>query len=184
MNTKLENNLKDLLNKYSNDINANQFDEIYKEAITLDDLEPSLVSYLTAVLHSAGIHPENYMSYIPRHFLYDSNIEEFTIPDNIRSIKTEAFSGSCLTQIKIPKQVETVGDDAFYMCDDLESVYIDNVDTIFGFGVFTFCDKLKKFTVNCYETDLENVIADWMQKDIFHSCPLESITCLDGEYYL
>ena len=67
-----------------------------------------------------------------------------TIPDNVTSIESCAFSDCCsLTSITIPDSVTNIGYEAFYNCTALKSVTIGNgVESI---GVFAFgdCSSLK-----------------------------------------
>ena len=57
-----------------------------------------------------------------------------------------------LTSITIPNSVTTIGDNAFYGCYSLTSVTIPDSVTTIGVGAFAFCDSLKEFKGK-YATD-------------------------------
>lgn len=55
--------------------------------------------------------------------LYLSDVAEFVVPDDVKSIAANAFYGNfSLTNISLPESVTAIGENAFYMCSYLASV--------------------------------------------------------------
>ena len=53
---------------------------------------------------------------------------DITLPNNVRIIAHSVFKDNLkLTSVTIPKNVQKVGDYAFYKCTNLEAVYISDV---------------------------------------------------------
>ena len=65
------------------------------------------------------------------------NIIGMVIPDSITSIGDYAFAGSSIVRIDIGKKVASIGENAFYGCEDLYAVY-SNSALAFGIGHTTF----------------------------------------------
>lgn len=55
--------------------------------------------------------------------LYLSDVADFTVPNDVKSIAANAFYGKfSLTNISLPESVTAIGENAFYMCSYLASV--------------------------------------------------------------
>ncbi len=76
--------------------------------------------------------------------------EGFVIPENIKSIGTEAFFG-CLKikSVSIPEGVTKIGKKAFDTCRMLASVTIPSTVTFIGDNAFNTCTKLSEVTFLC-----------------------------------
>lgn len=71
----------------------------------------------------------------------------FTIPAGVKTLKYRLFSNTQLKKIVIPATVEIIETEAFWGCDNLESVTIsEGVRAICG-DAFARCDKLTSFHV-------------------------------------
>ena len=112
-------------------IDNGDFDSIYADKIAYAysdtlDIEEFTGAFTEAML-SADINPLDYMKYIPPCFLYASDIEHFVIPDHIKDILYSAFD-LCdkLKHIVLHKNIEVVHNYAFYGCDQLTSIDIQN----------------------------------------------------------
>lgn len=147
---------KDLINENTKD----SWEEVYKE------LPEKITGEFTTIMLSAGIDPAQILGYIPRHYLYNSNIANYKIPDGVTSIGEGAFYACeswknitipnsvtrisdyafmyCirLTSIKIPGSVTNIGDGAFHACERLENVVIGEGVTSISSGAFACCDRL------------------------------------------
>ena len=67
-----------------------------------------------------------------------------TIPDSVTSIGDIAFYGcENLTSITIPNSITSIGDFAFEACPSLISITIPNSVTSIGINPFNYCKKLK-----------------------------------------
>lgn len=91
------------------------------------------------------VNPLDYMDYVPEVFFSHSPIINFTIPDNIKSIKSRAFD-KCrsLTTIEIPNSVIDIGEGAFQACTTLTSVMIPDSVKIIGELAFEYCHSLER----------------------------------------
>ncbi len=76
-----------------------------------------------------------------------SNLKTIDIPNNVTSLYSYAFSGSCITSINMPNSVKTIGDNAFSNCLSLLSVSIPNSVTSIGSSVFSGCSALTSVTI-------------------------------------
>lgn len=74
----------------------------------------------------------------------DKSIRNVTIPDGVTSIGDEAFY-SCenLISIDIPNSVKSIGDGAFENCSSLTSIDIPNSVTSIGDNTFSACTNLE-----------------------------------------
>ena len=71
-----------------------------------------------------------------------------TIPNSVKSIEKETFSGcSGLTSVTIPNSVTSIGEYAFYRCSGLTSVTIPNSVTSIGNSAFYGCSSLTSITI-------------------------------------
>ena len=71
-----------------------------------------------------------------------------TIPSSVRSIAPIAFSHSELTSIAIPEGVESIGQQAFWECNDLQCVEIPKTITHLDKEIFFNCYKLSQISVD------------------------------------
>ncbi len=67
-------------------------------------------------------------------------------PVAVTSINTQMFTGTGITSITIPEGVTSIGQTAFYNCDELTEVILPN--TVTTVGKMAFCDCAKLETVN------------------------------------
>lgn len=103
----------------------------------------------TQIILTSGINePAKILGYIPGHYLYKSNIKNYKIPENVTSIRDWAFYNcESSTSVLIPISVTYIGCRAFSACDSLTSIQIpDSVATI-DFGAFASCDNLTSIVI-------------------------------------
>lgn len=83
-----------------------------------------------------------------RKYNHKYGITEITIPDNVKIIMGNAFSGqNKLINIIIPDSVTTIGGGAFQGCIRLTNIIIPDSTTKIGKKAFFDCKKLKTVTV-------------------------------------
>ena len=76
------------------------------------------------------------------------NLTEFTIPDGVMQIKSEAFRDCTeLKSVTIPNSVTSIGDLAFFECTNLTSITIPNSVTSIGDSAFSQCSNLASITI-------------------------------------
>lgn len=74
-----------------------------------------------------------------------SNLTEINLPDNLTSIGEEAFSGcSSLTEINLPDNLTSIGGFAFYGCSSLTGIHLPANLTSIGRAPFEYCSNLTK----------------------------------------
>jgi len=84
------------------------------------------------------------------------NLENYSIPDSVRSIGSVAFSNcSLLRQIIIPVSVTSIGGGAFRGCSSLQQIIIPNSITHIGGGAFTGCKSLQQIIIPDSITNIE-----------------------------
>lgn len=136
----------DFINKYEDLIDANEWEKIYM--FTEDEISRRVCGDFTSRLLDANIHPEYYLTKLPKYFLHSSNIEEFIIPDNIISIDYEAFFNcKSLKSVVIPDSVTKIDSSAFEDCTSLTSVTISDSVTTIGTGAFHYCTGLESVSI-------------------------------------
>ena len=126
---------------------AEDFDSLYSD---LDDEFYSnrfIVRQVTEFLLNLDIDPLLYMDRIPKNYLVHSqNINNFKIPNNIKSIWTGAFEGSTLKEVWIPDGVKYIGKNAFAETK-LEEVEIPGSANWIDPYAFDSCYNLKKVVI-------------------------------------
>lgn len=76
---------------------------------------------------------------------FNSRIENIWIPDSVKKIGTEVFSGcSHLTNIKLPNQLQTISASMFRNCENLEIINIPDTVSKIDEYAFYMCLNLKE----------------------------------------
>ena len=97
------------------------------------------------------------------------DLEEFKIPYGTTAICDSAFADCSLKKIYIPETVYSIGNYAFYGCDNLKNIDIPNSVTSIGEGAFKDCSDLKEIKLS------KNL--DAIKDNTFSGCSyLESLT--------
>ena len=71
---------------------------------------------------------------------YNSNLTSIKLP-SIKAIEKSAFAYTKLTQLTLP---DSVVNNSFGYCDQLESIEFGSGEIYFGYGLLTYCTSLKK----------------------------------------
>ena len=194
--------VKEILEKYINLIEANNWDKFF-ETIQ-NDWVPQIVGKVANTLESCSIFPLPYMTFIPEGYFYISSITEFVVPQNIQRICYRAFAGSDLEKVHITSNVYDVNEQAFVDCDFLKTVimnegvrYIDNgvfysctaLESVIlprslqriGHNVFNGCDNLTRIYYKGTTADWNKVVN---REFINEGSYVRRIICSDGELVL
>lgn len=101
-------------------------------------------------------------------------IETIILPDNLKTIGTNAFRGfKNLSQIKIPPEVTKIGNHAFEGCEKLEEIVLPENLLEIGVAAFKGCINLTSITIP------SNVSV--LPKEVFRDCiMLEKIAMSDN----
>lgn len=167
---KLNDQLRDIINKYSSLIETNKFEQLYT-ALDKDINESIFIPDISTVFELSGIHPLNYMTYIPSGMYYRSKLSEVKIPNNIIAIQRKAFDSAdtvkvimgdrvkyigdkcfvdCtkLTDIKLSDNIGMISQYCFQNCVNLTSIKLPTACTVIDNGAFANCEKLKVIDFN------------------------------------
>lgn len=85
---------------------------------------------------------------IPNNMFNDCRgLKKSILPDSLKEIGESAFSGTALTEVTIPNCVEFIGENAFYGCENLKTLYYnaENCEVNLeenNWGYFSNCDSL------------------------------------------
>ena len=83
---------------------------------------------------------------------------DFTVPGSVTAIESHAFSGSKLSSITIPENVETIGSDAFMRCNNITSIEIPSSLTVLNSYLFEECKSLASVSFPDTLTELKGSI--------------------------
>lgn len=90
----------------------------------------------------------NPLYYAQHLYLGEEEITDLVIPDNVTTIGNDTFRGcNGLNSVTIPGSVISIGNFAFAQCSGLNSVTIPNSVTSIGFGVFYGCSGLNSVRI-------------------------------------
>ena len=104
-------------------IDSNSFEELYRA------VRPNLVkediSALTSLLLEAGIDPLEYMTCIPRYYLFGTGIYTFRVPKHIDIIQEQAF-GKCyyLQEVVLEGNLQGIYSEAFFQCSNIQRIVL------------------------------------------------------------
>ena len=146
---------RDLINQN----NKESWEEIYEKLPKQDNLRGEF----TQTILDAGINdPAMIMGYIPKRYLYGSNIKNYKIPNSVTTIGSSAFYGcSSLTSVTIPDKVTKIGDYAFMFCSSLTSINIPDSVTTIGDDAFHECSKLTSIVIGEGVTTIGDGAFSW-----------------------
>lgn len=151
-------NLEDYLDKYQIEYFYSRL-ELLKEN-NYDDFYYGYdgdVSRFTDLFLACGVNPLEHMTYVPRSFAQNLDIESIEIPEGILYVDEYAFTDCWnLSIVKLSNSLEEINDAAFYNCVSLEEIEIpENVVAIWGY-VFYHCKSLKKVRVLSKDIELSS----------------------------
>ena len=88
-------------------------------------------------------------TYIDGYAVKGSAAKKIILPSTATEIAPEAFAGTFITSITIPKGVETIGDRAFYNCYRLQNLKFEKGSklTAIGESVFARCSSIYSVTI-------------------------------------
>ena len=125
-------------------------------------------SYLTKVTLGGNIY-----SIGDKAFYHCGNLADVTITADVRSIGTDAFCGTGITNIKLPENLETIGYGAFYNCNKLESITIPSSVWAIYRAAFYGTDALKNVVIKDGESLInfynDNYDYNWGNANMFDS---------------
>lgn len=169
---------KDLINNYN-------FKEIYDKINASigygeDDFKEEDVGTLTQLFYNIGLNPLKSLKRMPNYYLAGSDITTFNIPKNITSIGYEAFDGSNLSSIIIPDSVTKIGFAAFRDSALKEIVLGKGLKRIEAEAFYRIDEPELKVSYNGTIDELKNIEVEPDNDDLFGA----KIKCTDGEAYI
>lgn len=144
------------LEKLSSKVTSLDLKDVKIEGVTLPNRK-----YFGRTLFSEGE--------IPAYTFFKSGVETLVLPATTTLICEGAFAGSAIQNIVIPEGVTSLGDYAFYGCDNLVSVSLPSTLKSIGKGAFGNCTELR--TLNLSPTKITEI----PQRAFAGSVNLESV---------
>ena len=131
--------------------NCPKLHTVYYNADSCGDFGDNYNNYSPWVNDSAlaNVYIGSNVKHIPAYIFKNiKGIDTLLVPDNVVTIRREAFSGcSNIRQLTFGKGLKEIGQEAFSGCSGLDTVIIpDQVDTI-GSSAFINCTGLKEVTI-------------------------------------
>ena len=116
-------------------------------------------------------------------YLNGSPVTELKIPNGIKEIKNNAFTGcDNIKSVVIPNSVTSIGDLAFSNCDSIKSIVIPDSVTYLGNGAFSYCRNLRDVTLSKGLTAInENTFAGCIR--IWNIVIPESVTTIGSRAF-
>ncbi len=100
-------------------------------------------SYLQNVVLEEGVEEISYAGFA------NNAIVNISFPSTLKTIADEAFIRNWnIDNVIIPEGVTSIGNSAFYACDDLSKVSLPSTLTSIGFSAFSYCPSLDTITIN------------------------------------
>ena len=172
--------LKKFIIHYEQELNNKDFAEVYKhldphQSIWVEGDTEYGDEYdcraFTALLLKNNINPLKYMDEVPEYFAFGLDIEDFVIPNNVTCIRGNAFY-RCdnLNSVTIPSSVTSIGDYAFSECSSLAEITIPSGVTSIGGYAFYKCINLNSVTI---PKNIKNI----------YSCAFKDCESLTDVYY-
>ena len=137
-----------------------EIDGLYYNVLSIDDLTVQVTSGENK--YSGNIVVPSYINFKDRIFkvirigenaFKECQIQSISLPESIREINSNAFSGCYQLQgITFPKSLEQIGKMAFYNCDQLQSITIPSNVNYIGWDCFENCSNLQIVKFNDSET--------------------------------
>ena len=96
-----------------------------------------------------------------------TSLTQITIPETVTSIEYCAFSGTGLTSVDIPASVKKIANQAFYICESLETITLHEGLTFVDSMAFTGCTSVKEISLPRSLTTIGNNAfgyANWSNK--------------------
>ena len=104
-----------------------------------------------------------------RLYVNGTEVKHLIIPPGVTSISSYAFTQCSITDLTIGNNVQTIGEEAFYGCNNLARVTIDDSVKTIGDSAFIYCDSLASVSIGDGVTSIG--------ESAFNSCKsLTSIT--------
>ena len=73
--------------------------------------------------------------------------EQMNIADSVKHIVEKAFAGCEMTELDLPEGLESIGEQCFFLCENLETLHIPATVTSIGALPFYQCNSLKQIDV-------------------------------------
>lgn len=94
---------------------------------------------------------------------------KIVLPSTLEYIGKNAFASSCIEEILIPGNVKEIDDDAFWSCDNLKKVVIEDGVEKMGCALFRDCSNLETVI-------LPKAVKEWNTECAFYNCKIKNIT--------
>lgn len=142
------NPMKEFIESHIDYIDDNQYERLLSEFKSIAPTQEW--GELNKFLLSAGINPLHYMDYVPRFFLFRTDIDKVTIPEGLVYLGERCFE-KCenLSEIIIPRSIKLIDNYSFLECKSLAKVHmLCNTLEELGDSVFEKCTSLERINLS------------------------------------
>lgn len=92
-----------------------------------------------------------------------SSLAVSAFPEKLKSIGFSAFWNTALTSAILPEGLESIGNNAFVLCESIKEAYIPESVTDVGNNIFGNCSALEKITVNFAKNNPSGWDREWKE---------------------
>lgn len=162
--------LRKFIEKNIDLISEGQFSEIYDKIASF-----RFRRMFTEAMLEADINPLNYMTIVPRRYLYQSELKHIIIPDGVTKVGNYAFAGSKLEEVTLPEGVTYIGEGAFMNCTALKTLHLPSTLKQIDTAAFSWCRSLEEVT-------FAGTVKQWINVDDLDGSLLrfEPVKCSDN----
>lgn len=123
---------------------------------------------LTLFLQEAGINPLK-SGVVPEGYLEGAHIEEFTVPEGIKSIEDSAFADSSIRELTLPTTIEKIENFALYTATGSNSqllvIYPGTCEQLQNVDIGSAAFLEQRTLIQCRDGHLHREEGEWVKTD-------------------
>lgn len=167
----MDNFVKEFIKEELEDIENNDWDHFYAQ-LYYTFSRPKRISEINSILLTSGINPLDYLNRIPEYYLYQTDIEEIKLPKNVFIIQDQAFANCSKLQKINLENIDLIGKHSFAYCFSLDTLKMKEKVQIENFA-FSYAHIKKLILPNSFDfkydsflaSDIDEIIYDGSKKE-------------------